>query len=90
MYESVVFSRSLGNVEESEMSSLWSAYIVVFVWCLNKYDVSLFLHVKYDVGIMCSSMVTEIIEYYVSNNSSVYLLIDASKAFDRLRHKALF
>ena len=36
-------------------------------------------------------MVTETIEYYVSNNSSVYLLIiDASKAFDRLCHEALF
>ena len=30
-------------------------------------------------------------EYYVSNNSSVYvLLIDASKAFDRLCHSKLF
>ena len=41
--------------------------------------------------VMCSNMVTEAIEYYVSNNSSVYLLlINASKAFDRLRHEALF
>ena len=40
---------------------------------------------------MCSSMVTDTIEYYVSNNSSLYpLLIDAVKVFYRLRHEALF
>ena len=37
--------------------------------------------------IMCSTLLVETDEYYVSNNSSVYvLLIDASKAFDRLCH----
>ena len=41
--------------------------------------------------VTCSSMVIETIEYYVSCNSSVYLLlIDASKAFDRLCHHKLF
>ena len=38
--------------------------------------------------IMCSTL---LVEYYVSNNSSVYvLLIDTSKAFDRLCHSKLF
>ena len=41
--------------------------------------------------IMCSTLLVETVEYYVSNNSSVYvLLIDASKAFDRLCHSNLF
>ena len=38
---------------------------------------------EYSSTIMCSSLLVETVEYYVSNNSSVYvLLIDASKAFD--------
>ena len=41
--------------------------------------------------IMCSTLLVETVEYYVSNNSTVYvLLIDASKAFDRLCHSKLF
>ena len=40
---------------------------------------------------MCSTLLVETVEYYVSNNSIVYvLLIDASKAFDRLCHSKLF
>ena len=40
---------------------------------------------------MCSTALTETIEYYVSKNSAVYvLLIDASKAFDRVCHIKLF
>ena len=36
----------------------------------------------------CSTL---LVEYYVSNNSTVYVsLIDASKAFDRLCHSKLF
>ena len=42
-------------------------------------------------SIMCSTFLVETVEYYVSNNSTVYaLLIDASKAFDRLCHSKLF
>ena len=41
--------------------------------------------------IICSTLLVETVEYYVSNNSTVYvLLIDASKAFDRLCHSKLF
>ena len=41
--------------------------------------------------IMCSILLVETVEYYVSNNFTVYvLLIDASKAFDRLCHSKLF
>ena len=40
---------------------------------------------------MGSTLLVETVEYYVSYNSSVYvLLIDASKAFDRLCHSKLF
>ena len=36
---------------------------------------------------MCTSMLLEIFQYYVTNSSQVYVLfIDASKAFDRLCH----
>ena len=46
---------------------------------------------EYSSTIMCSTLLVETLEYYVSNNSSVYvLLIDASKAFDRLCHSKLF
>ena len=41
--------------------------------------------------VMCSTLLVETVEYYVSNKSTVYvLLIDASKAFDRLCHSKLF
>ena len=37
--------------------------------------------------VMCSTALTETIEYYVSRKTQVYvLLIDASKAFDRVSH----
>ena len=43
---------------------------------------------------MCSTLLVEIVEYYVSNNSTVHVLIissiDASKAFDRLEHSKAF
>ena len=46
---------------------------------------------EHSSNIMCSTLLVETVEYYVSNNSSVYvLLIDASKAFDRLCHSKLF
>ena len=38
---------------------------------------------------MCSTLLVESVEYYVSNNSSV-LFIDASKSFDTLCHSKLF
>ena len=40
---------------------------------------------------MCSTLLVATVEYYVSNNSTVYvLLIDAYKTFDRLCHSKLF
>ena len=40
---------------------------------------------------MCSTALTETIEYYVSRKTPVYvLLIDASNAFDRVSHIELF
>ena len=40
---------------------------------------------------MCTTMLSETIEYYVSNNSHAFVLyIDASKAFDRVCHSKLF
>ena len=41
--------------------------------------------------ITCLSLRTETIEYNTSNNSNCYLtLLDASKAFDRLKYTGLF
>ena len=41
--------------------------------------------------IMCSTLLVETFEYYESNNSTVdVILIDTSKAFDRLCHSKLF
>ena len=41
--------------------------------------------------VMCSTALTETIEYYVSRKTPVYVeLIDASKAFDRVSHIKLF
>ena len=41
--------------------------------------------------VMCSTALTEIIEYYVRRKTPVYvLLIDASKGFDRVSHIKLF
>ena len=46
---------------------------------------------EYYSSIMCNTLLVETVEHYVSDNSSVYvLLIDASKAFDRLCHSKLF
>ena len=40
---------------------------------------------------MCSTALTETIEYYVNRKTPVYvLLIDASKAFDRVSYIKLF
>ena len=40
---------------------------------------------------MCSLVLKEVINYYLNNNSEVYgCFIDASKAFDRVRHDKLF
>ena len=40
---------------------------------------------------MYSTLLVETVKYYVSNTSTVYvLLINASKAFDRLCHSKLF
>ena len=41
--------------------------------------------------IQCVSMVTEVINYYIHNGSSVYMcMLDASKAFDRVNLLTLF
>ena len=40
---------------------------------------------------MCTSVVKEVIDYYVSNGSNVFVCaLDASKAFDRVNHEKLF
>ncbi len=40
---------------------------------------------------MCSLVVTEVVRYYVNNKSDVYsCCVDATKAFDRVKHDKLF
>ena len=41
--------------------------------------------------VLCSFLVSESLQYYVNNSSTVYtLFLDASKAFDRINHITLF
>lgn len=41
--------------------------------------------------VMCSSILKEVVNHYIKNNSRVYCcMLDASKAFDRLRYDKLF
>ena len=42
---------------------------------------------EHSSAIMCSTLLVETVQYYVSDNSTVYVLL---KAFDRLYHSKLF
>ena len=54
-------------------------------------DVSQFGFKKSSSIINCTSLMLEIIDYYVENNIDCYLLLlDASKAFDRVEYVKLF
>ena len=68
-------------------------------WTLNKYYYYYYYYYYYlqfgykrnSSTVMCTTMLSETIEYYVSNNSHVFVLyMDTSKAFDRVCHSKLF
>ncbi len=52
------------------------------------------LHFAYKAGMsttMCSTVLREVVQYYKSNGSHVYgCVLDASKAFDRIKYDKLF
>ena len=54
-------------------------------------DVLQFGFKKSSSTVICTSLMLETIDYYVENNTDCYLLLlDASKAFDRVEHVKLF
>ena len=65
-------------------------FLIVFYWIVT--PTLLILHI-YSLGLkkhsttMCSFVLTEALEYYNSNRGSVYcVMLDASKAFDRVQY----
>ena len=41
--------------------------------------------------VQCASVICEVINYYINNDSCIYMcMLDASKAFDRIHHLSLF
>ena len=54
-------------------------------------DVLLFGFKKSSSTVICTSLMLETIDYYIENNTDCYLLLlDASKAFDRVEYVKLF
>ena len=83
------------NYRAIALSSIFSKILDKIIMCLqSEYLMTSELQFGFKEHfstMMCSTFLVETVEYYVSNNSSVYvLLIDASKAFDRLCHSKLF
>ena len=82
-YRAIALSSIFSKILEKIIMSLQSEYLMT--------SELQFGFKEHSSTIMCSTLLVETVEYYVSNNSSVYvLLIDASKAFDRLCHSKLF
>lgn len=84
-----------GNYRAIALSSIFSKILdKVIIQCQFEQFVTSNLQFGYKCHSstnMCTTMLTETIEYYVNNNSSVFvLLIDASKAFDRICHSKMF
>ena len=78
------------NYRAIALSSIFSKNLDTISMSLMTYELQ-FGFKEHSSTIMCYTLLVETIEYYVFNNSSVYvLLIDASKAFDRLCHSKLF
>ena len=83
------------NYRAIELSSIFSKILDKIIMSLqSEYLMTSELQFgfkEHSSTIMCSTILVETVEYYVSNNSSVYvLLIYASKAFDRLCQSKLF
>ena len=82
-YRTIALSSIFSKILDKIIMSLQSEYLMT--------SELQFRFNEHSSTIMCSTLLVETVEYYISNNSSVYvLLIDASKAFDRLCHSKLF
>ena len=82
-YRAIALSSIFSKILDKIIMSLQSEYLIT--------SELQFGFKEHSSTIMCSTLLVETVEYYVSNNSSVYvLLIDASKVFDRLCHSKLF
>ena len=54
-------------------------------------DVLQFRFKKNSAAVMCTPLILETIDYYVENNTDCYLLLlNASRAFDRMEYVKLF
>ena len=81
-YRAIALSSIFSKIFDKIIMSLQSEYLMT--------SELQFGFKEHSSTIMCSTLLVETIEYYVYNNSYVYvLLIDASKAFDRLCHSKL-
>ena len=82
-YRAIALSSIFSKILDETIMSLQSEYLMT--------SELQFGFKEHSSTIMCSTLLVETVEYYGSNNSTVYvLLIDASKAFDRLCHSKLF
>ena len=82
-YKGISLSSLLSNVFDSCIISLNSV--------LLRSDDFQFAYKKSCFTIQGVSMVTEVINYYINNGSSVYMcMLDASKAFDRVTLLTIF
>ena len=82
-YRAIALSNISSKILDTIIMSLQTDYLITSklqFWFKEHYST-----------IMCSTLLVETVEYYVSNNFYVYvLLIDVSKAFDRLCHSKFF
>ena len=74
-----------GIALSSLLSKVFDSCIISLNYVVMRSDDLQFAYKKSSSSIQCVSMVTEMINYYRNNGSSVYMcMLDASKAFDRV------
>ncbi len=82
-YRAIALGDILGKILDNIIVSSYAD-------CLYTTDLQ-FGFKKHSSTIMCTTLLFETVQYYVERKAPVYVLfIDASKAFDRLRHSDLF
>ena len=80
-----------GIALSSLLSKVFDGCIISLNSVILRSDDLQFAYKKSCSTIQCVSMVTEVINYYRNNSSSVYMcMLDASKAFDRVNLLTLF
>ena len=88
----------LGDSNNYRGTALISAIAKIYdLILIERYSINLhtsnmqFAYKKHHSTLMCHSVVKEVINYYLNRNSEVFTcMLDASKAFDRMRYDKLF